>query len=249
MLQDKVAIVTGASEGIGETIALGLAREGASVVVADIQDGSRVVDQITSDGGSSIFVECDVTSEEACSKLAEQTYDRYGKIDILVSNAALFSRLKHRPFEEIPVEEWDRVMAVNVRGVWFSVKAVVPYMRRQRAGSIINVTTDRVYTGIPWMLHYDASKGAVSSMIRVMAVELGGDNIRVNGIAPGLTDTANVRQREGIEERHKMIIEGRALKDTLTPQDMVGAVVFLASGQSRMVTGQTIVVDGGTVFK
>ena len=247
-LKGKVAVITGAAQGIGEQFAIGLAMEGAKIVVADVADGESVAKKITNDGGEALYVNCDVSDEESCKKMAKTANDNYGGIDILIANAALFSQIKLQSLLDITVEEWDQVMAVNVRGLWLSVRSVVPYMK-DKGGSIINISTNRVFTGIPNMLQYDASKGAVSAMTKVMARELGSMAIRVNAIAPGITMTERVMQREGIEDRIKEIVANKALNRIQTPQDIVGTAVFLASADSLHITGQTIIVDGGSIMR
>ena len=247
-LKGKVAVITGAAQGIGEQFAIGLAMEGAKIVVADVSDGESVAKKITNDGGEALYVNCDVSDEESCKKMAKTANDNYAGIDILIANAALFSQIKLQSLLDITVEEWDQVMAVNVRGLWLSVRSVVPYMKG-KSGSIINISTNRIFTGIPNMLQYDASKGAVSAMTKVMARELGSMAIRVNAIAPGITMTERVMQREGIEDRIKEIVANKALHRIQTPQDIVGTAVFLASADSLHITGQTIIVDGGSIMR
>ena len=247
-LKDKVVIITGAAQGIGEQFALGLARRGARIVIADIADGRPVAEAIRRAGGAACFTECDVSDPAACAALAEFALAQYARIDALIANAALFSQLPHRSLLDIPVAEWDRVMAVNVKGLWLSVKAVVPFIARQ-GGAIINIATNRVFTGVPGMMHYDASKGAVLAMTRVMAVELGPRNIRVNAIAPGLTMTELVSKRDGIEERQARIIAAKPIKRAQKPEDIVGTAAFLLSDDSAQITGQTITVDGGSIMR
>ncbi len=247
-LKDKVVIITGAAQGIGEQFALGLARRGARIVLADIADGRPVADAIRRAGGAACFTECDVSDPGACAKMADFAIANYKRIDALIANAALFSQLPHRSFLDIPVEEWERVMAVNVKGLWLSVKSVVPFIALQ-GGGIINIATNRVFTGVPDMMHYDASKGAVMAMTRVMAVELGPRNIRVNAIAPGLTMTELVSKRDGIRQRNENIVAAKPLKRTQKPEDIVGTAAFLLSDDSAQITGQTIVVDGGSIIR
>ena len=246
-LKNRVAIITGAAQGIGEKMALGLAAEGARVAIVDVENGEALAEEINDKGGEAVYHCCDVSDGQACDDMAQSVNEKFGGIDTLIANAALFSGLPHRAFMDIPVEEWDRVMAVNVRGLWLSVKAVVPYMKE--GASIINISTNRIFTGTPFMLHYDASKGAVSAMTRVMAKELGEKYIRVNAIAPGLTMTENVKKRDGIDERNRLIAGARAFKRSQLPEDVVGTAIFLASDDSASITGQTIVVDGGSIMR
>ena len=248
-LKEKVAVITGAAQGLGAHFAVGLAEEGANVLVADILDGGEVVQRINENGGRAAAMICDVSDEKDCNKMIETAESLFGGVDILVSNAAIFSELKLQSMMDIPVEEWDRTMAVNIRGVWFSAKAAIPAMQKRGGGSIINIATNRALIGVPMMLHYDASKGAVLAMTRAMAAELGDKNIRVNAVAPGLTMSEQVLKREGIAERNSSIVNKRPLKRTQTPEDLIGSVVFLASDASEFITGQTIIVDGGSVMR
>ena len=246
-LENRVAIITGAAQGIGEQMALGFAAEGAKVVIVDIANGEALAAEINDRGGEAVYHYCDVSDEQACNEMAQSVNEKFSGINTLIANAALFSGVQHQSFMDITMEEWDKVMAVNVRGLWLSVKAVVPYM--EEGASIINISSNRIFTGIPFMLHYDASKGAVSAMTRVMAKELGEKNIRVNAIAPGLTMTENVKKRDGIDERNKLMIGVKALKRSQLPEDLVGTAIFLASNDSASITGQTIVVDGGNIMR
>ncbi|RMF07643.1 MAG: glucose 1-dehydrogenase [Alphaproteobacteria bacterium] len=248
-LDGKVAVVTGAAQGIGAELARGLAAMGAMVVVSDVLDGAAVADEIKGAGGSAISLVTDVTSADSLTKMVEATIGAFGGIDILVNNAALFGKLPLAPMQEIQVEVWDRVMEVNVRGVWQASCAVLDSMKARGGGSIVNIATNRVFKGFPMMLHYDASKGAVVAMTKSMAVELGDLNIRVNAIAPGLTMSENVLAKDGIEDRKGAIAGARALKRDQQPEDLVGAVAFLASDQSSFMTGQTLVVDGGGIMR
>jgi NAD(P)-dependent dehydrogenase (short-subunit alcohol dehydrogenase family) len=248
-LEGRVAIVTGAAQGIGATFAKGLAAEGASVVIADVDSGAAVVAEIESAGGRALDVPTDVSDEAACMNMAAQAVNSFGRLDILVNNAALFTSIPRSPFDEISVEVWDRVMAVNIRGVWLGCKAAVPEMRKNKYGKIISICTGRLFKGSPFFLHYDASKGAVLGITRSLAREVGDDNICVNAIAPGSTMSENVAARTnwmgGGPERTR---NTRALKRDETPEDLVGACVYLASPDSDFVTGQTLVVDGGSAM-
>ena len=248
-LKEKVAVITGAAQGLGAHFAVGLASEGAHVLVADILDGSKVAQRIIENGGRASAVICDVSDEGDCNKMIDTAESLFGGVDVLVSNAAIFSQLELKSMMDITVEEWDRTMAVNIRGVWFSAKAAIPAMQTRGGGSIINIASNRAITGVPMMLHYDASKGAVLAMTRAMAAETGKKNIRVNAVAPGLTMSEQVLKREGIAERNNSIMNKRPLKRTQNPEDLIGSVVFLASDASEFITGQTIIVDGGSVMR
>ncbi|MBC6403823.1 MAG: SDR family oxidoreductase [Hyphomonadaceae bacterium] len=247
-LMDRTVIVTGAAQGIGACLAQGLAGAGANVVVADVLDGEAVVADISRTGGQAIAATTDITSDESLAAMMEQARDSFGTVDILVNNAALFGTLPLTPLDEISLEDWDQVMRVNVRGPWQCVKAVLPDMKAKKEGSIINIATNRVYMGFPNMLHYDASKGAVVAMTKAMATELGAYNIRVNGVAPGLTLSENVLRKEGIGERNAIISASRALARSQQPEDLVGAVLFFAGPHSDFISGQTLIVDGGGIM-
>lgn len=248
-MQGKVAIVTGAAGGIGAVFARSLAAEGAKVVIADIAPGEAVVREIAAAGGEAIFVATDVTAAAAVGALAQAAETRFGRIDVLVNNAAMMASLQHRSFLEIDSAEWDRLMAVNVRGPFECAKAVVPAMRRQGHGKIVNMSSGTFFRAPPNMLHYVTSKGAIIGMTRALARELGPFNIMVNAIAPGLTISDGVRANPAYtRQRLDIQRDARALKRDETPADLVGALLFLASADSDFVTGETIVVDGGGII-
>jgi NAD(P)-dependent dehydrogenase (short-subunit alcohol dehydrogenase family) len=245
-LADKVVIVTGGSIGIGHAYSLGLAEEGARVVVADIADPQPTVKEIEARGGEALGVGCDVSREEDTLDLATKTLQRFGRIDVLVNNAALYGTLKRRPFTEIPVEEWDRVMAVNLRGLFLCARAVFPAMKAQGKGKIINIASSTFFKGVPNYIHYTTSKGGVVGFTRSLARELGDVGIRVNAIAPGFT-LSGENEKNMPEEGKQANIRMRMLKRAQVPADLVGTLVFLASDDSDFITGQTIAVDGGSV--
>lgn len=250
-LKDKVTIITGAAQGIGATFAAGFAKEGARIVIADILDGKEVAEAIEKSGGEAIFVKTDVTKQNECDALAKAASDRFGSIDILINNAAIFGDLVTGPFMEISDEEWRRVMDVNAGGPFRCTKAVFPYMK-DKGGKIVNVSSAIIFEGMPGLPHYVASKGAVMAFTRCMARELGGFNINVNSIAPGFTHSAGgdkLAQKTMIDVSLEDIqMPMRSLKRTTYPEDLVGTAVFLASEESRNITGQLIVVDCGLVF-
>jgi 3-oxoacyl-[acyl-carrier protein] reductase len=247
-LKDRVAIVTGGGVGIGKAYAQGLAKEGAKVIVADIQDGEakKVTDEITADGGEAKAVYVDVASAEKTQAMALEALKAYGRIDILVNNAGLYSAIKKKSFMEIASDEWDRVMAVNVKGLWHCVKAVYPAMKQQGKGKIINVSSGTVFGSSANFLHYVSSKSAVIGFTRALAREVGGDNICVNTIMPGLTmSTQGPMTAERLADRRKR----RSIHREQYPADLVGTVIFLASDDSDFMTGQAINVDGGAYMR
>jgi NAD(P)-dependent dehydrogenase (short-subunit alcohol dehydrogenase family) len=247
-LQDRVAIVTGAAQGIGAAYAEALAKEGAKVVIADILDGSATAARIAN-SGEAIAIGTDVASPASVKAMVAATLDRYGRIDILVNNAALFGGLAQRPFWEIDNSEWDKVMQVNTRGPFECAKAVLPAMRERNYGKIINIASGTVFKGTPLLLHYVGSKGAIVAMTRVMARELGAFNICVNALAPGLTMSDAVINNPTFT---KAMTEGtknsRAFKREQKAEDLTGALIFLASPESDFMTGQTMLVDGGSAM-
>ena len=251
-LKDKVAIITGAAGGIGAAIAVGYAKKGVKVIIADILDGKESVDAIEKAGSEAIFVKTDVTKQEQCDAMAKAAVDRFGSIHILVNNAAMYANIIKKAFHEITTEEWNRVMEVNTTGPFHCTKAVFPYMK-ERGGKIINVASSIIFEGAPGMPHYVASKGAVMAFTRSMARELGAFNINVNSLAPGYTqsEASKVMQRSranGGIDPEEIMMQKRCLKRAEEPQDLVGTAVFLASDMSDFITGQLILCDGGASF-
>ena len=244
-LEGKVAIVTGGGIGLGRAYCKALAEEGAKIVVADIEANAAgtVADEV---GG--IAVKVDVTSEKETQAMAAKALDAYGGIDILVNNAGMYSSIKKRPFTDIPLEEWDRCMAVNVKGVMLCCRAVYPQMKKQGRGKIINISSGTVLGGTPMFLHYVSSKGAVIALTRSLAREIGADGINVNAITPGLTIADEQQKKMLSEEYLAPRRQARAIKRDQYPEDLVGAIVFLSSPDSDFITGQTLNVDGGTWF-
>jgi NAD(P)-dependent dehydrogenase (short-subunit alcohol dehydrogenase family) len=247
----KTAIVTGAASGIGAVYARELAREGANVVIADVltEAGEALARALNNEAGAqAIFVKTDVTSEEDTARMAQTARETFGSLDILVNNAALYSALQSKKhFAEITAQEWDRVMAVNAKGVWLCVRAVYPYMRQRGYGKIINIASAVVDNGAPGFAHYVASKAAVVGLTRALAKEMGSDNIRVNAIAPGLVSNESSRLLNRADYLAQLA-QGRAIKREMLPEDLVGVLLFLASPESDFITGQTCVVDGGVIM-
>ena len=243
-LKDRVCIVTGGATGIGRAYCLGLAAEGARAVVADIAETQPVVKEIEARGGQALGVACNVSQEPDTLSLATKTLDRWGRIDVLVNNAAIYGILKRRPFMEIPVEEWDKVMSVNLRGLFLCSRAVFPAMKAQGKGKIINVASSTFFKGVANYIHYTTSKGGVVGFTRSLARELGDFGIRVNAIAPGFTVSGeNVKNQT--EEAQQMNVRTRMIKRVEVPEDLVGTILFLASDDSDFMSGQTLLVDGG----
>lgn len=248
-LQGKVVIVTGAARGLGRAYAIRLAREGARVVVADILDGSDTVEAIKKNKGEAITIKTDVTSEESTREMAAKTIEAFGRIDVLINNAAIFATIVKRPFWQIPAEEWDKVMAVNLKGPFLCAKAVYPQMKKQGKGKIINVASGTFFKGVPNFLHYVVSKGGNIAISRSMAREVGDAGICVNTIAPGYTETEYLRENpQDPPEATNMIVASQCIKRPSTPDDLAGTIVFLASDDSDFITGQTILVDGGSAL-
>jgi NAD(P)-dependent dehydrogenase (short-subunit alcohol dehydrogenase family) len=235
-LEGKVALVTGGAQGIGRAIADGLAAEGAEIVIADLsppEDGIRA----------------DVSSEEDVARMVEEALTHRGRIDVLINNAGLYASLAMRPFEEIPLEEWRQVMDVNVASMFLTCRAVVPAMREQGGGRIVNISSGTPFRGVPFLLHYVTSKGAIVAFTRALAKELGKDSILVNCVAPGFTMSDGVKAHpEVMEKLQDVSIAARTLQRDQVPEDVVGAVVFLCGPGANFITGQTMVIDGGQYF-
>jgi NAD(P)-dependent dehydrogenase (short-subunit alcohol dehydrogenase family) len=235
-LDGKVAIVTGGAQGIGAAIASGLEAEGAEVVIVDLEPPER-------------GIQADVSSEEDVERMVAEALERNGRIDVLVNNAGLYASLEMRAFTEIPLEEWNRVMEVNVASMFLTCRAVVPVMREQGGGKIVNISSGTPFRGVPFLLHYVTSKGAIVAFTRSLAKEVGADSIHVNCVAPGFTMSEGVKSHpEVIEALRDVSVAARTIKRDQVPEDVVGAVVFLCSPAADFVTGQTMVIDGGQFF-
>jgi NAD(P)-dependent dehydrogenase (short-subunit alcohol dehydrogenase family) len=249
-LAGKVALVTGGARGIGRHYSLALAAEGARVMIADIEDGSALAAEIAARHGanSAASATFDVSDEKAVEALVAETLARFGQIDVLVNNAALYAKLSPRNFNEWDADLWDRVMAINVRGPYLMVRHVAPHMIARRSGKIINIASGTAYKGTPRMLPYVTSKGAMLAFTRALSRELGAYGIAVNSLSPGyILSETGLENATHVEEARIPVRNSRAFKRDAYPEDLIGTLVFLASSDSDFVTGQSIVVDGGSV--
>jgi NAD(P)-dependent dehydrogenase (short-subunit alcohol dehydrogenase family) len=235
-LSGKVAVVTGGAQGIGKAIADGLAAEGAEVVVADLNPP---------EGG----IRANVADEGDVQRMVAETVERQGRLDILINNAGLYASLAMRPFTEIPLDEWRQVMDVNVASMFLTCRAVVPVMREAGGGKIVNISSGAPFRGVPFLLHYVTSKGAIVALTRALAKELGKDAIHVNCVAPGFTMSEGVQAHpEVVEKLRDVSVAARTIQRDQVPEDVVGAVVFLCTPAADFITGQTMVIDGGQYF-
>lgn len=249
-LKDRVAIITGGGRGIGRAYVLGFAREGAKVVIGDINgdNAQAVAKEVEEMGGEALSIKCDISSEDDTMEMARKAIQKFGKIDILLNNAAYMAELSNKPFDTFSIEEWDTCHAVNVRGTWLCIKAVVPHFKSQRKGKIINISSIAWLLGIPLLLNYLSSKAAVVGLTYCLAKELGRFNINVNCLMPGITMTEGFKaMRDHPPGLIEAVISQVSLGRIGTPEDMVGPAIFLASEDSDFVSGQCIAVDGGMV--
>jgi 3-oxoacyl-[acyl-carrier protein] reductase len=247
-LKDKVAIITGGARGLGREFALRFTREGSKVMLCDILDCGPVAKEVTALGGEALALRTDVTSESDTAQMASRTFERFGRIDILVNNAAVYGGIENkdfaRPFEQITVPDWDKMMAVNLKGIFLCSKAVVPYMKQQRQGKIVNIASTVALAGVPVFLHYTTSKGGVISMTKGLARALGEYNINVNAVAPGMTWTEATRTAM-TKELSDAIFSTQILKRVTQPEHITGSVVFLSSADADQITGQVLAVNAG----
>jgi NAD(P)-dependent dehydrogenase (short-subunit alcohol dehydrogenase family) len=244
-LKDKVAIVTGAAKGLGREFAIGMAKEGAKIMAVtrkDLANLEKTIKEIQAFGGVAKAFQADVAIEKDALKMAEETIKVFSKIDILVNCAAIYDGLVRKSFTEVDPNEWDQVMAVNVKGPWLCARAVFPYMKQQGKGKIVNLSSEVFFTGSHGFIHYVSSKGGVIGLTRALAIELGPHNININAVAPGFTDTEASRHLADVT---KYDVSKTPLRRLEQPNDLLGAVIFLASDESNFITGQTILVDGG----
>ena len=251
-LKDRVVIITGSAQGIGKVYAKRCVEEGAKVVLTDLQETGPAAEELralVNGGGEVLALQTDVSDEQQTDAMAEQTLARFGRIDVLINNAAVFAIMKPTPFWEISAADWDKAMAVNVKGAFLCVKAVLPAMRQQGSGKIINISSATIFKGTPGMLHYVSSKGGVLALTRSMARELGPFNIAVNAIAPGFVlSEGMLGNAEQLEAMKEPVRATRSLQRDQMPEDLTGSLIYLASGDSDFVTGQILTVDGGSVM-
>lgn len=248
-LKDRVAIVTGGAQGIGAAYARALGAEGAMVAIADILDCTAVAKEIEAAGGRAMAITVNVADEASTRAMALSVAEHFGRIDILVNNAAIYASLQLKSFEEIDVAEWDKVMAVNVRGPFLCARAVVPFMRENKYGRIVNISSGTPFKGTPNLLHYVTSKGAILALTRAVAREVGDHGILVNTLAPGLVLSEGVIQNAEMRDRLSgPVLASRAIKRDQMPEDLIKPLLFLVSDDCAFMTGETVVVDGGSVM-
>jgi NAD(P)-dependent dehydrogenase (short-subunit alcohol dehydrogenase family) len=245
-LKDRVVIITGAGQGIGRVFAKAFARAGSRTVIAEVNEktAASVSAEIMAAGGQALAVATDVAEEASIKEMIGIVEDEYGRIDVLINNAGIFSTLEMRPFDQIPLDEWEQVLRVNLTGPFLCARAVLPAMRRAKWGRIINVASGAVRLGRPNYLHYIATKSALMGMSLSMAREVGADGITVNAILPGATFT-EIERKTITPAQKERVIAMQCVPRAEVPEDLVGAVLFLASEASAFVTGQSINLDGG----
>src|SRR3974390_130191 len=247
-LRGKIASVTGGAKGIGAHYSRALAAHGARVMIADIEDGATLAADIIQQHGPEAAASSvtDVSDETAVKALVERTVERFGRIDILVNNAALYAKLHPRDYDEWDIATWDRVMAINVRGPWLMARQIAPVMIAQKSGKIVNIASGAPYKGVPRMLPYVTSKGAIIAFTRALSRELGQHSIAVNSLSPGyILSETGLENTQHVEEERIPVRNSRAFKRDAYPEDLIGALIFLASSDSDFITGQSLVVDGG----
>ena len=247
-LADRVVVVTGAGQGIGRAYARCFREAGARVLVAELnEERGRAVAEELGGGEEATFVQTDVARAESCEALARAALDAHGRVDVLVNNAAIFSTIKMKPFWELGEDEWDALMNVNLKGVWLTTKALVPALRESDSASVVNISSGAIWLARPGYAHYMASKAGILGLTRAMARELGELGIRVNAVTPGPVYTEVPRETVS-EQQKQAMLASQCIKRTAEPEDLIGAVAFLASNDSGYITGQTLNVDGGLAF-
>ncbi len=247
-LKNKVAIVTGSARGLGRVFALRFAREGAALTICDILDCKTVAEEIRAVGGEVLALKTDVSNEKDTIEMAKRTVERFGRMDILVNNAGILGGVGEEDsamtVEELPAASWDKMLAVNVKGTFLCCKAVIPYMKKQGQGKIVNIASTVAFTGAPDYIHYSTSKGGIVTMTRGLARALGEFNINVNAVAPGLVLTDAARSTL-TEEGIKHVAATQLIKKNVLPEDIASAVLFLASDEADKITGQTLAINVG----
>jgi 3-oxoacyl-[acyl-carrier protein] reductase len=248
-LKDKVAIITGSARGMGRVFARRFAKEGAKLTICDVLDCAPVAEDIEALGGEVLALKIDVTSDKDTADMAKKTVDRFGRIDILVNNAAVIGTIETKdfvkPVEEIVSADWDRILAVNIKGVFLSSKAVIPYMKKQGGGKIVNMASTVAFTGLPHFIHYSTSKGGVVTMTRGLATELGDFNINVNAVAPGLIMTEAMQGAYPPGFYQELVATKQLIHKSIEPEDIANAVLFLASDEADKITGHILAVNAG----
>jgi NAD(P)-dependent dehydrogenase (short-subunit alcohol dehydrogenase family) len=248
VLKGKVAIITGASRGFGKVFALRFAEEGAKLLLTttSLERAKGTIKEVKAKGGEVAIMEADISHEDAGKKIAEKVMQQYGRVDILVNNAALWFGVNAKPWDAWTAREWDQMFTVNVRGNWLVCKAIAPLMIKQKKGKIINIASDVFKSpDSQWFLPYALTKSAIYTMTQSLAAALGPHGINVNAVAPGYTATEASVGQEGSEKLFEMVVAAQLIKRREEPEDVAGAVVFLASAESDLITGQTIMVNGG----
>jgi NAD(P)-dependent dehydrogenase (short-subunit alcohol dehydrogenase family) len=242
-MKDKVCIVTGGAIGLGQAYVRALAAEGARVAILDIADGTQLAQET-----QSLYLKTNISDAANISRSVDAVMETYGRIDVLVNNAAVYSSLPVARYDEIDPALWEKVFSVNVQGTFAMIQKVAPIMEAQKGGKIINITSGTTYKGMPGMLHYVSSKGALVAMTRCLSRELGESGICINNLAPGLILSESiVANKEHVDKAADTVLASRALKRHGHPQDLIGALLFLASGDSDFMTGQTVAIDGGSI--
>jgi NAD(P)-dependent dehydrogenase (short-subunit alcohol dehydrogenase family) len=248
-LKGKVAIITGSARGLGRVFALRFAKEGAKLTICDILDCEPVAEEIKAAGGEVLVLKTDVTNEKETAEMAKKTFERFGRIDILINNAAVIGTIETKdfvkPVEEIVSADWDRILAVNIKGVFLCAKAVIPYMKKQGGGKIVNMASTVAFSGLPHFLHYSTSKGSIVTMTRGLARALGDYNINVNAVAPGLVMTEAMQGTYDPDFYKDLVATKQLIHKNVEPEDVANAVLFMASDEADKITGQTLAVNAG----
>lgn len=251
VLQDKVAIITGASRGLGKAFAMRFAEEGAKLLLTttNMERVEGTANEIKAKGGQVVIMQADISVTSDTKKIAERVMEEYGRVDILVNNAAIWFGIRAKPWDMWSEEEWDRIFSVNVKGTWMVCKAVAPLMVKQSSGKIVNIASNVARVGgAPFFMPYACGKGAIYTMTHALAHALGSSNINVNAVAPGFTATEASLDMSGPDKSFATAISGQSMQRREEPEDLVGAVLFLSSPDSNFISGQVIYVDGGTVM-